>query len=142
MADKTMIRSIIQSAKSFGNIMPMLLGVVLLMGLFETYVTEDMLKSIFSGNTFSDTLIGTFVGGVSVGNPVVSYILGGELLEGGISLYAVTAFILSWVTLGVIQLPLEWQLFGRRFTVVRNVLSVIAAFAVTFLTVLTLKVFS
>ena len=122
--------------------MPMLLGVVLLMGLFETYVTEDMLKSIFSGNTFSDTLIGTFVGGVSVGNPVVSYILGGELLEGGISLYAVTAFILSWVTLGVIQLPLEWQLFGRRFTVVRNVLSVIAAFAVTFLTVLTLKVFS
>jgi uncharacterized membrane protein YraQ (UPF0718 family) len=142
MADKTMIRSIIQSVKSFGNIMPMLIGVVLLMGLFETYVTEDMLKSIFSGNTLSDTFIGTFVGGVSVGNPVVSYILGGELLSNGISLYAVTAFILSWVTLGVIQLPLEWQLFGRRFTVVRNLLSVIAAFAVTFLTVLTLKVFS
>ena len=142
MADKTMIRSIIQSVKSFGNIMPMLIGVVLLMGLFETYVTEDMLKSIFSGNTLSDTFIGTFVGGVSVGNPVVSYILGGELLSNGISLYAVTAFILSWVTLGVIQLPLEWQLFGKRFTVVRNLLSVIAAFAVTFLTVLTLKVFS
>ena len=142
MANKTMIRSIIQSVKSFGNIMPMLVGVVLLMGLFETYVTEDMLKSIFSGNTLSDTFIGTFVGGVSVGNPVVSYILGGELLSNGISLYAVTAFILSWVTLGVIQLPLEWQLFGRRFTVVRNLLSVIAAFAVTFLTVLTLKVFS
>lgn len=142
MANKTMIRSIIQSVKSFGNIMPMLIGVVLLMGLFETYVTEDMLKSIFSGNTLSDTFIGTFVGGVSVGNPVVSYILGGELLSNGISLYAVTAFILSWVTLGVIQLPLEWQLFGRRFTVVRNLLSVIAAFAVTFLTVLTLKVFS
>lgn len=142
MRDKTFLRSILQSIKSFGNILPMLAAVILTMGLFQTYITEDMLKSIFSGNTLSDTLIGTLVGGVSAGNPVVSYILGGELLSSGISLYAVTAFILSWVSLGVIQLPLEWQLFGKRFTVVRNVLSFVGAIVVTFLTVVTLKVFS
>ncbi|WP_345993102.1 permease [Sulfurimonas sp. HSL-1716] len=142
MADKTFLRSILQSLKNFGSILPMLAAVILTMGLFQTYITEDMLKSIFSGNTLGDTLIGTLAGGVSVGNPVVSYILGGELLSSGISLYAVTAFILSWVSIGVVQLPLEWQLFGRRFTIVRNLLSVIGAIVVTFLTVMTLKVFS
>ena len=142
MADKTFLKALLQSAKGFSKITPMLVAVILTMGLFETYISQDMLKSIFSGNTFSDTLIGTFVGGISIGNPVVSYILGGELLSGGISLYAVTAFILSWVSLGVIQLPLEWQLFGKRFTVARNLLSLIGTIIVTLLTVMTLKAFS
>ena len=142
MADKTFLKALLQSAKGFSKITPMLIAVILTMGLFETYISQDMLKSIFSGNTFSDTFIGTFVGGISIGNPVVSYILGGELLSNGISLYAVTAFILSWVSLGVIQLPLEWQLFGKRFTVARNLLSFIGTIIVTFLTVITLRMFS
>jgi uncharacterized membrane protein YraQ (UPF0718 family) len=141
MAEKTFLFALKQSAKGFAKMTPMLLAVVLLMGLFQTYVTKEMLKSIFSGNILGDTLIGTLAGGVSMGNPVVSYVLGGELLSGGISLYAVTAFILSWISLGVIQLPLELQLFGKRFTILRNLLSFLAAIAVALLTVMTLRIF-
>jgi uncharacterized membrane protein YraQ (UPF0718 family) len=141
MAEKTFLFALKQSAKGFAKMTPMLLAVVLLMGLFQTYVTKEMLKSIFSGNILGDTLIGTLAGGVSMGNPVVSYVLGGELLSGGISLYAVTAFILSWVSLGVIQLPLELQLFGKHFTILRNLLSFLAAIAVALLTVMTLRIF-
>ena len=42
------------------------------------------------------------------------------MLEGGVSLLAVTAFILTWVTVGVAMLPLEAKFLGKRFAVARN----------------------
>ena len=52
-----------------------------------------MLSSLFSGHAFYDTLIGTISGGVSVGQPFISYLIGGDLLDNGMSYYTVTAFI-------------------------------------------------
>jgi len=120
-------------------IAPMLLAVIGLVGLFEALVTPQMLHDLFIGNAAGDMLVATFAGGVSVGQPFLSYIIGGELLQDGISLYAVCAFILSFVTLGVVQLPLEAELFGIRFTVVRNLLALVFALAVSFATVATLE---
>jgi len=128
--------------KSLYSILPMILAVIGLVGLFQTIVTPQMLHSLFSGVPLQDTLIATLVGGVSIGQPFFSYIIGGELLKEGISLYAVTAFILAWVTLGVVQLPLEWVIFGSRFTIVRNLLSFIFAFLITWATVATLGTLS
>ena len=109
----------------------MLLAVIGLIGLFKAYITPEMLKTLFNGATLHDMLIGTAVGGISVGQPFLSYIIGGELLDHGASFYGVTAFILSFVTLGVVQLPMEFGIFGLRFTLVRNLLSLIFAFLVS-----------
>ncbi len=68
-----MYRSILKTAKIFLSIMPMLLGVILLTGLFDALVSEEMLHSVFNGNPIHDTLLGVLVGGISVGQPVVSY---------------------------------------------------------------------
>ena len=126
--------------KSLYAIAPMLFAVIGLVGLFQATVTPQMLHSFFNGAVLHDTLIGTVVGGVSVGQPFLSYIIGGELLKEGISLYAVTAFILAWVTLGVVQLPLEWTLFGSRFTIIRNLLSFIFALLIALITAATLDI--
>jgi uncharacterized membrane protein YraQ (UPF0718 family) len=131
-----------KALRSLTAMTPMLLAVIGLVGLFQAFVSPEMLRALFSGAPFIDTLIGTVVGGVSIGQPVISYIIGGELLGQGISLYAVTAFILAWVTLGIIQLPLEASLFGRRFTIVRNLLSFVFAMLIGFATALTLQALS
>jgi hypothetical protein len=60
---------------------------------------------------------------------------GGELLTGGISRIAVTALIVNWVTVGLIQLPAEMLLLGRRFAIYRNALCFLSAIPVSFLTV-------
>ncbi len=122
---------------------PLLLGVIGLVGLFQVIVTPKMLASLFRGNSlFVDTLLGTLTGSIAAGNPIVSYLLGGELLDNGISLYAVTAFILSWVTLGFVQLPAELEVFGGKFTLYRNILSFISTMFIAVLTTLTLQVLS
>ena len=130
------------SLKSLYTILPMLFAVIGLIGLFQAMVTPKMLHAVFNGGVLHDTLAGTLAGGVSVGQPFFSYIIGGELLKEGISLYAVTAFILAWVTLGIVQLPLEWALFDGRFTIVRNLLSLLFALLIAFATVATLGTLS
>jgi uncharacterized membrane protein YraQ (UPF0718 family) len=131
-----------KSGLSFWAMTPLLLGVIGLVGLFQVLVTPKMLASLFRGNPLVDTVIGTLAGAVAAGNPVVSYLLGGELLGQGISLYAVTAFILAWVTLGFIQLPAEVDVFGGRFTLYRNVLAFIFTMIIAVLTTLTLQALS
>ena len=135
MDQQAFIQAFFKSLKGFLFNLPLLLSVILLTGLFEVFITPKMLSSLFSGNTFLDTLTGTIVGGASVGQPFVSYLIGGELLDDGMSFYAVTAFILSWVTLGIVQLPYEYRLFGARFTLIRNLLAFIFALLIAITTV-------
>ena len=119
--------------------LPMLLAILLLLGIFDVYITKDILLSFFISNNFVDTITGTLLGGVLTGNPMISYILGGELTDAGVSLYAVTAFILSWVTIGLVQLPAEVEVFGLRFTFYRTLFTFITTILVSLATVLTVN---
>ena len=130
-----------RAALGFVALSPMLIAIIGLVGLFQVFVTKEMLASFFSGDPVTDTVIGTLAGGIAVGQPIVSYILGGELLEEGISLYAVAAFVLAWVTLGIVQLPVEAEVLGFRFTIYRNLLALFATLLVSIATVQTLKLF-
>ncbi len=129
-----------KAATGFLAMAPMLLGVIGLLGIVQTYITPDIMASIFGRGVFTDTVIGTFSGAISSGNPAISYMIGGELLEEGTSLYAVTAFILSWVTLGFVQLPAEAAALGVRFTIYRNLLSLIMTVIIAITAVVTIGV--
>jgi hypothetical protein len=56
-----------------------------------------------------------------------------------VSRRAVPALLVSWVTVGVVQLPAEALLLGRRFAIVRNLWCLAFAVAVAYLTVGTLR---
>ena len=128
-----------KSLKGFLSMLPMLLAIILLLGIFDIYISRDILASFFISNIFVDTITGTLMGGVLTGNPMISYILGGELTDAGISLFAVTAFILSWVTIGIVQLPAEVEIFGFRFTFYRTIFTFITTILVSLLTVITVN---
>jgi len=90
---------------------------------------------VFTDSTWINVILGDVFGSISAGNPLTSYVIGGELLKQGISLYAVTAFLVAWVTVGIIQLPAESILLSKKFAVLRNVLSFIFAMVVAIITV-------
>lgn len=124
----------------FISMAPLLFSIIALVGIMQTYITTDMMASIFGWGILSDTLIGTLFGAISSGNPAISYLVGGELLQEGVSLYAVTAFLLAWVTLGIIQLPAESEVFGFRFTVYRNLLAILSTILIAIVTVFTVGI--
>lgn len=137
---KNIIISFWNALKNFVSTLPMLVGVILLVGLVRTFMSKQMIQFVFTGKSLQDTLIGAVIGSIAAGNPVTSYIIGGELLKEGISLFAVTAFIVTWVTVGIAQFPAEAGILGKRFAVARNVLSFVIAVLVSLVTVITVRI--
>ncbi len=127
-----------KSIKNFISLSPMIVGIIGLVGIFKSFITPQILSSLFVKNAFYDTFIGLLAGAIAVGQAIISYILGGELLKDGVSMYGVSAFILAWVTLGIVQLPLETSVLGVKFTILRNILSIIFTFIISVATVWTL----
>jgi len=132
--------SIKKSARALFNSLPVLAGVILVIGLANTLIPKSLYIKIFTKNIFLDSIIGSGLGSILAGNPITSYVLGGELLKQGISLVAVTAFIVAWVTVGLVQLPAESLLLGKKFAILRNVLSFIFSIIVAIITILLLGI--
>ncbi len=134
--DKAKIsEALIKTAKSLWNSLPILLGVILLVSLTNTLLPKSVFSSLFKNNPILDPLIGSSLGSVLAGNPITSYIVSGELLKQGVSLVAVTSFIVAWVTVGIVQLPAESLLLGKKFAIVRNITSFIFSIVVAIITV-------
>lgn len=117
--------AVLNSAKSLCKAFPILFGAVLLISLVSVVIPSDKLSLIFSKNLWVNTFIATGLGSILAGNPVTSYVLAGEFLSLGIGLLAVTSFLIAWVTVGVIQLPAEIMMLGKKFAIRRNLLSFI-----------------
>jgi len=132
-------RSLKKTARTFVNLLPIIIGMLLLTSLAVVVFPEQISAGLFGGNDALDALIGASVGSVAAGHPLASYLLGGELLKGGVSLIAVTALIVSWVTVGIVQLPAEALMLGLRFAIYRNVIGFFTAIVIAFLCVHTLR---
>ncbi len=113
---------LVKSARPILMNIPFVIGIILLVALFRTIIPSQIYLTLFSGGLL-DTFIGVVVGSISFGNPVVSYVIGGELEKLGISLLAITAFIVAWVTVGIVQLPAEAAMLGKKFAILRNLFS-------------------
>jgi len=137
-----LIHAMKRSGNQFVSMLPIFLGVVLLIGLFNTFVSRNFLAALFSGNVVLDTFLGAFFGSILAGNPINSYVIGGELLEYGVSLFTVTALIITWVTVGLVQLPIEIATLGKRFALLRNGISFILSLPIAIITVFLVNLFS
>jgi len=131
--------SLKKSAWTFINVLPIIIGMLLATSLVVTLFPEQITAGLFGNGDMVDSLLAATIGSIAAGHPLASYLLGGELLGGGVSLMAVTSLLVTWVTVGIVQLPAEALMLGTRFAIYRNIISFIAAIAISFLTVSTLQ---
>ncbi|MCF7795502.1 hypothetical protein K9M42_00195 [Patescibacteria group bacterium] len=140
--DKNKINiSLKKALKTIISILPIFLGTILLISLLNSIISKEFYLEIFQkGNLITNSFLGSIIGGISIGTPVLSYIIGGELLNNGIHISAITAFLVSWVTIGVIQIPLEASIFGKRFTIYRNLFAFLFSILIGILIYLILSI--
>jgi len=128
-------RSAIRTAKSLWGILPILIAVLLIAALILQIIPQLMKSGLFGNSRLMDTLLAALIGSIATAQPIVSYIFGGELLKAGVDLMAVTALIVSWVTVGIVPFPAEAAALGTRFALWRNVWAFVVALVVSALTV-------
>ena len=137
---KKLNEAVFNAAKMLLKVSPIIFGTILLISLIVPLIPNSFYLNIFTKNIFFDSFIGSLIGSISAGNPITSYIIGGELLSQGIGLIAVTAFLVAWVTVGVVQFPAESMILGKKFAVFRNLISFVFAIFVSLTTIIILGV--
>lgn len=142
MNNNALRSSIKISLRSITSVLPVIIGILLLTSILVQLFSAETITQWFGRQEFIDVLIGASVGSIAAGPPLLSYTLGGELLTQGVNLFAVTALIVSWVTVGLVQLPMEMVMLGKRFALYRNLSSFILAILVSFATVYIVQLFN
>lgn len=136
MLDKENIKK--ASRKSFVDLfhsIPILLGGVMLFTLFNAIFPDIAYGDLFQNNILQDSITGGAMGSILSGESLTSYILGREFLDKGVGLVAVTAFLITWVSVAFMQIPFEVVYFGKRAAILRNVIAYIFALIVSIITV-------
>ncbi|MCF6172912.1 MAG: permease [Campylobacteraceae bacterium] len=129
-----------KASMGFLTLIPMIIAVITLVAVFQTYVTPDMLSKFFGNGLALDIFDGTFIGAISSGNGAIGYVVADGLKQQGISSYALVAFILAWTTLSFTHLPAEASVFGVKFTAYRNILTFLSTLFIAYLSVTTLRI--
>ena len=119
--------------RSFLAILPILIGVLLLTSLLVQLLPRLLEAGLFGTHPGLDAVAGAAAGSIFSGHPLVSYLLGGELREGGASLVGITALVVAWITVGLTHLPMEAAVFGWRFAIARNLLAFLSAILIAFI---------
>ena len=140
MEKQKLKEAVTKAAKAIYKSLPVLIGVILLISLANSLIPKSFYTVLFRNIPIIDSFIGAVTGSILAGNPITSYVIGGELLRQGISLIAVTAFLVAWVTVGLVQLPAEAMLLGKKFAITRNLTAFIFAIIVSIITVSILNI--
>ena len=128
----------IKTAKSFSSSIFVLFGMIMLISLVLVIAPFQQLNNLSTNNPIVDSFFGSVIGSISAGTPITSYLVGGELLNNGMDLFFVIAFLVSWTTVGLIQIPAESLMLGKDFAIKRNVINFVCSILISLITVFVL----
>lgn len=110
------------------RVVPLLLAIFGLVGLFQVFCPPQLIEQWLGATSGGlSLLVGGLAGALAIGPPLAAFPLAASLLDAGAWPPAIAAFIVSWISVGVITLPFEASVFGWRFALSRNGLSLAAA---------------
>lgn len=88
---------------------------------------EVIIKYLGTGDSFFGVIVASIVGSVTVMPGPISYPLCGILADEGVSYSVIAAFSSSLMLVGVLSFPVEKFYFGKKFAILRNIVSFVIA---------------
>lgn len=118
------------SGKMALTVFPVLFLIFILMGVISVFVSKETIALwLGSGKGLFGIILGEFVGTFALIQPAAVFPFAGVLLNKGASYGAIFGFVMTAILIGISTLPVEIKFFGKRFTIVRNLLTFILVFS-------------
>jgi uncharacterized membrane protein YraQ (UPF0718 family) len=128
------LKALAAAGKMFISLLPMLIIIILLIGLLFILVPQETLERFLGEQSgIFGVLSAAIIGSVLHIPALLSFPLVASLLEKGASVTVVAAFLTTLTMIGMVTLPLEIKELGKKFALMRNGLSFIAAIIIAFL---------
>ena len=113
--------ALLKALKSFENIMPQFLSILIIIGLTLSVLSPETIGTLLGGKSgFLGMLGAALIGSVTLVPGFVAFPLAAALLKNGAGYMQIAAFVSTLMMVGIVTLPLEIKTFGKRAAVVRN----------------------
>ena len=122
------IKGIKKGLMMFFNLLPVLLLMLALVSIVLFLIPNDMLiKYMGQGSGIEGWLIAASLGSVALIPGFIAYPLCAILIKSGVDYSVIAVFITTLMMVGILTLPVEAKFFGWKTSIIRNVLSLVAA---------------
>ena len=126
--------------KSFENIMPEFLAVILLVGILLAVINPEIISQIIGSNSgWFGVILAAVVGAVTLIPGFVAFPTAALLLQGGAGYMQIGAFVSTLMMVGIVTMPVEIKYFGKKLTILRNSFAFIFSFLVALIIGLVVK---
>ena len=116
--------------KSFENILPQFLSVLVIIGLALAILSPAQISSLLGSESGVVGIVAALaIGSITLIPGFVAFPLAAALLNNGAGYGQISAFVSALMMVGVVTIPMEIQTFGKKATLLRNVLAL--AFSLT-----------
>lgn len=113
--------ALIKSWKAFINILPVLAGVLALIGLVLSVLSPNLVTSVLGQNTgIWGMFLTSLFGAITLIPAFVAYPMAASLLDSGAGIMQIAVFVSTLTMVGTVTAPLEAKFFGWKETLLRN----------------------
>ncbi len=122
-------KSLMKAWKAFENILPQLLGIITLVGIMLAILNAEVISRIIgSSSGWLGVVLASVVGAITLIPGFIAFPTAAMLLQSGAGYMQIGAFISSLMMVGVVTMPLEMKHFGKKATLLRNLLAFVFAY--------------
>ncbi len=117
--------------KSFENILPQFLVVLLVVGIMLALLDAQTVSKIIGKESgWLGVVLAAVVGGITLIPGFLAFPTAAMLLNGGAGYMQIGAFVSSLMMVGVVTIPVETKYFGKKVTILRNIFAFLFSFIV------------
>jgi len=128
------IKAVLIAFEKLVKILPALLSMLIAISIVLFLVPDTVISSFLgSDNKFFSVFMASFLGSITLMPGPIAYPLCGILLKQGVSYMVVSAFSTTLMMVGILTYSIEKEYFGRKITILRNLLSFLIALIVAFI---------
>jgi len=112
-------QALFKAWNSFKNILPMLLGVILLVGLTLSILDTKVISKIIGKQSgFYGVMLASLLGSITLIPGFIAFPTAALLLNGGAGYIQIAAFVQTLMMVGIVTLPMEIKYFNKKVAVV------------------------
>jgi len=134
------IKSLKMALSSFISLFPSFMILILAIAVLLGFLPQGFIKSYLgSGSGYLGVFSAAILGSVLFLPSIIAFPLAGSMYHQGASAMVVAAFITTLTMIGLVTFPLEAKELGKKFALLRNGFSFIAAITISIIMGVILK---
>jgi uncharacterized membrane protein YraQ (UPF0718 family) len=133
--DKNKLKnSISKGSKNLAKNSIRIFAIFMILGILQNFLSKEAVgKFLLKFSGFKGIIAGALTGSVMMGPVVTGYPISNYLLQNGATYSLITAFLVSWVMIGIISITFEIKYLGKKFAITRNIFAFLSAIGIAYL---------